>query len=101
MGTTKTDKKVTWSENLINVKMMTPQTSVIENLTDIVIEEEEENYIEVNEPTGFSQPSMNITESSSLSIQSQNIDKSSKQNIQDTHRSLEKSLQQIFGTNVS
>ena len=40
------DKTVTWSENLTNIKMMTPQTSVIENMTDIVIHEEEEEKVE-------------------------------------------------------
>ena len=39
---TMTDKRVTWSDILINVKVMTPQTSVNENLADITIYEEEE-----------------------------------------------------------
>ena len=42
----KIDKTVTWSENLTNIKRMTPQTSVIENMTDIVIHEEEEEKVE-------------------------------------------------------
>ena len=43
-------KKVTWSENLTDVKVMTPQPSVFDNFAAIVfLEEEEENFREDNE----------------------------------------------------
>ena len=41
----KFDKKVTWSEKLTYVKMITPQPSVFENLTEIVFSEEEEEIL--------------------------------------------------------
>ena len=46
----KFDKKVTWSETLMEIKMITPQPSVFENLTEIVFSEEEEDiFIEDKE----------------------------------------------------
>ena len=41
----KLDKKVTWSENLTDVKIMTPQPSVFHNLRDIVFCEEDEETL--------------------------------------------------------
>ena len=43
-------KKVTWSKNLTDVKVMTPRPSVFDNFAGIMIlEEEEENFREDNE----------------------------------------------------
>ena len=43
-------KKVTWSENLTDVNVMTPQPSVFDNFAGIVfLEDEEENLSEDNE----------------------------------------------------
>ena len=116
----KIDKSVTWSENLTNIKMMTTQTSVMENMTDIVIYEEEEN-VEVLAP--FQESRGNFVDS--LVTQEENIqnkeiddfqclekcqksddyslkghhqDNQSQNNFQDEHKSLDKSLQKIFGT---
>ena len=115
----KTDKTVTWSENLTNIKMMTPQTSVIENMTDIVIHEEEEENVE--EPTTFQEPRRTFVDSMATHIENiqskeNNIqclekcyksddnsvkchhkDNQNQKNFQDEHKSLDKSLQQIFG----
>ena len=41
----KLDKKVTWSENLTDVKIMTPQPSVFHNLREIVFFEEDEETL--------------------------------------------------------
>ena len=41
----KFDKKVTWSEKLTEIKMITPQPSKFENLTEIVFSEEEEDIL--------------------------------------------------------
>ena len=39
-------KKVTWSENLTEVKVMTPQPSVFDNFAgNVFLEEEEENNL--------------------------------------------------------
>ena len=38
-------KKVTWSENLTDVKVMTPQPSVFDNFAGIVFQEEEEESV--------------------------------------------------------
>ena len=43
-------KKVTWSKNLTDVKVMTPQPSVFDNFAvNVFLEEEEENLSEDNE----------------------------------------------------
>jgi hypothetical protein len=42
----KLDKKVTWKENLTDVKIMTPQTSVFHNLREIVFCEEDEETLD-------------------------------------------------------
>jgi hypothetical protein len=42
-------KKVTWSENLTDVKLITPQPSVFDNFAGIVfLEEEEEHFCQDN-----------------------------------------------------
>ena len=86
------DKRVTWSDNLINIKVMTPQTSVNENLADITIYEEEEDV----EETMCNGVAKNLAEASSSS----NDKKSKSKSLQEEHRNLEMSLQQIFGTNL-
>ena len=100
---------------------MTPQTSVIENMTDIVIYEEEEEKVE--EPASFRESRGTFVDSMATqgkSIQSKenadfqclekchksddnslefhHKDNQSQTNFQDEHKSLDKSLQQIFGT---
>ena len=53
-------KKVTWSENLTDVKVMTPQPSVFDNFAGIVFLEEEEEEedqeigIKIKKPLTFS-----------------------------------------------
>ena len=43
----KSPKRVTWSENLTDVKVMTPQPSVFDNFAGIIFfEEDEENFSE-------------------------------------------------------
>ena len=42
----KLDKKVTWKENLTDVKIMTPQASVFHNLREIVFREEDEEALD-------------------------------------------------------
>eukprot|EP00092_Neocalanus_flemingeri_P005923 GFUD01006377.1.p1 GENE.GFUD01006377.1~~GFUD01006377.1.p1 ORF type:complete len:186 (+),score=43.53 GFUD01006377.1:244-801(+) len=50
----KFDKKVTWSEKLTDIKVITPQPSVLDNLKEIVFyEEEEDNLIEDTKPITF------------------------------------------------
>ena len=56
---TKFTKKVTWSENLTDVKVMTPQPSVFDNFAGIVFLEEEEEEdqeigIKIKKPLTFS-----------------------------------------------
>jgi len=89
--TTAADKRVTWSENLIDIKVMTPQTSVHENLTDIVITEEEEDIQEGKDPPACLGSTSKISEKTSSS--SQDI-------LLEERKSLEKSLTQILGTNL-
>ena len=45
-------KKVTWSENLTDVKVMTPQPSVFDNFAGIVFLEEE-NFCQDNKQQKF------------------------------------------------
>jgi len=89
--TTAADKRVTWSENLIDIKVMTPQTSVHENLTDIVITEEEEDIQEGKDPPAWLGSASKISEKTSSSRQDILIE---------DRKSLEKSLTQILGTNL-
>ena len=118
----KIEKSVTWSENLTNIKMMTPQTSVIENMTDIVIYEEEEKVEELapfRESSGTFVDSLvtqveNIQnkenddfqclekckKSDDYSLKGHHQDNQSQNNFQDEHKSLDKSLQKIFGTTL-
>eukprot|EP00092_Neocalanus_flemingeri_P059353 GFUD01070913.1.p1 GENE.GFUD01070913.1~~GFUD01070913.1.p1 ORF type:complete len:151 (-),score=35.55 GFUD01070913.1:113-565(-) len=50
----KFDKKVTWSEKLTDIKVITPQPSVLDNLKEVVFyEEEEDNLIEDKKPITF------------------------------------------------
>ena len=51
-------KKVTWSENLTYVKVMTPQPSLFDNFAGIVFLEEEEDQeimIKIKTPLTFSE----------------------------------------------
>ena len=51
-------KRVTWSENLTDVKVMTPQPSVFDNFAGIVFleeEEDEEIMIKIKTPLTFSE----------------------------------------------
>ena len=94
--TTAADKRVTWSENLIDIKVMTPQTSVHENLTDIVITEEEEDIQEGKDPPDCLGSASKISEKTSSSYMA----RSSQDILIEDRKSLEKSLTQILGTNL-
>ena len=93
---TATDKRVTWSENLINIKVMTPQTSVHENLVDIVITEEEEDIQEGKDPPTCLGSVSKISEKTSSSSKA----RSSQDILLEDRKILEKSLTQILGTNL-
>ena len=74
----KFNKKVTWSDELTDVKVMTPQSSMFDNFAEIVfLEEEEESFIEDEGPPKFVQS--NICDKSrtdlsdSLSTSKENI----------------------------
>ena len=63
-------KKVSWSENLTDVKVMTPQPSVFDNIAGIVFSEEEEVeeedpeiMIKIKKPITFSESGLrpNVT----------------------------------------
>ena len=100
---------------------MTPQNSVIENMTDIVIHDEKEDQVEEIEPfeelRGTCEGSLNTQveniqnketddfqclekfhKSDDYSSKCHHQDNQRQINFHDEHKSLDKSLQQIFGT---
>ena len=108
----KLDKKVTWSENLTDVKIMTPQASVFHNLREIVFCEEDEEtltketceykpiatenhkdnekdrYLDINDQNCFNK--------SKDKSNYQNNETLAKRNLEEERKQLDKSLQRIF-----
>ena len=109
----KLDKKVTWKENLTDVKIMTPQASVFHNLREIVFCEEDEDaftkdtweykpnaienhkddekdkYLDINYQNCFNK-------SKEEKSKYQNNETLAKRNLEEERKQLDKSLQQIF-----
>jgi len=139
----KFDKKVTWSSKLTAVKVITPQPSWFDNLTDIAFTEEEEededkdedsliseekeqftwittnnhDNISIANENNFKKKEDNIyleknqiefcydihenSNHSSLVENEEKLPKTNYKNIEAERDSLDKSLQLIFGTNLS
>ena len=109
----KLDKKVTWKENLTDVKIMTPQASVFHNLREIVFCEEDEDaftkdtweykpnaienhkddekdkYLDINDQNCFNRSKEDMSNF-------QNNETPAKRNLEEERKRLDRSLQQIF-----